>query len=214
MFLSGLFRSHRLPLLAYENAAVKTLGLFRHAKSDWHDSHARDFDRPLNARGRKGAAVMGGHIRDWCLERGLRWDRIVASPAVRTKETLEIAAMNSPGGGRLRYVINWDRRIYLASSATLMDVLREQDEQFDAVLLAGHNPGLEDLIFDLVPDDGSSPLRDVVEEKFPTAAFAVLELNIANWAELRHDCAALIHLARPRDLDSALGPEALGARKG
>ena len=186
---------------------MKTLGLFRHAKSDWHDPRARDFDRPLNARGRKGAALMGGHMRDWCQAQGVRWDRILASPSVRTSETLEIAAMNSPGGGRLRYVINWDRRIYLASSATLFDLLREEDAKVATVLMSGHNPGLEDLIFDLVPDDGSSPLRDEIEEKFPTAAFAVLELDIADWADLRANCARLVHLMRPRDLDPELGPE-------
>jgi phosphohistidine phosphatase len=189
---------------------MKTLGLFRHAKSDWHDPHARDFDRPLNARGRKGAAIMGGHIREWCLDHGLRWDRILGSPAVRTSETMEIAAQNSPGEGRLRYVINWDRRIYLASSATLIDILREQDDAFSGVLMSGHNPGLEDLIFDLVPDDGSSPLRDKVEEKFPTAAFAVLELDVEHWADITAGCAALVHLARPRDLDPALGPQGQG----
>ena len=185
---------------------MKTLGLFRHAKSDWHDPRARDFDRPLNARGRKGAALMGGHIREWCIEHKLRWDRLLASPAVRTSETLEVAAMNSPDGRPVRYVINWDRRIYLASSATLFDILREQDDGVRTVLMSGHNPGLEDLIFDLVPDDGSSPLRDMVEEKFPTAAFAVLELAIDKWADLQKDCAKLVHLARPRDLDPALGP--------
>ena len=185
MFLHHLpYTRPALPAV-HEKIAVKTLGLFRHAKSDWHDPRARDFDRPLNARGRKGAALMGRHIHDWCLERGLRWDRILASPAVRASETLEISAQKftgeepaSPGGNRLRYAINWDRRIYLASSATLIDILREQDDKFDAVLMAGHNPGLEDLIFDLVPDDGTSPLRDLVEEKFPTAAFAVMELDI------------------------------------
>jgi phosphohistidine phosphatase len=188
---------------------MKTLGLFRHAKSDWDDPRARDFDRPLNARGRKGAALMGGHIRDWCLARGLRWDRILGSPAVRTSETMEIAAQQYPTGGRLRYAINWDRRIYLASSATLIDILREQDDAINTVLMSGHNPGLEDLIFDLVPDDGSSPLRDTVEEKFPTASFAVLELHIAAWADVGLGCATFIHLARPRDLDPALGPHSL-----
>ena len=210
MFLSNQSQPRQVPIRNENTLILKTLGLFRHAKSDWHDPRARDFDRPLNGRGRKGAAMMGRHIREWCLERGLRWDRILASPAVRTSETLEITAMDSTGGGRLRYVINWDRRIYLASSATLIDILREQEEQVDAVLMAGHNPGLEDLIFDLVPDNGSNPLRDVVEEKFPTAAFAVLELDIAQWADLGNDCAALIHLSRPRDLDPALGPQGLG----
>ena len=70
----------------------------------------------------------------------------------------------------------------------------------------GVSPPLEDLIFDLVPDDGSSPLRDVVEVKFPTAAYAVLELNIDRWADLADKCAKLVHLTRPRDLDPELGP--------
>ncbi|MFC0590702.1 histidine phosphatase family protein [Novosphingobium aquiterrae] len=179
---------------------MKTLGLFRHAKSDWQDPRARDFDRPLNARGRKGAALMGRHIRD----HGIGWDHVIASPAVRCTETVEIAA---EAAGR-PLAVNWDRRIYLASSATLADLLREQDDRFTATLMVGHNPGLEDLIFDLVPDDGSSPLRDVVEIKFPTAAYAVLELDIARWADLADNCARLVHLMRPRDLDPALGPEA------
>ena len=73
--------------------------------------------------------------------------------------------------------------------------------------MVGHNPGLEDLIFDLVPDDGTSPLRDVVEEKFPTATFAVLELDIEHWDQAEPNCARLVHLVRPRDLDPALGPD-------
>ena len=34
---------------------MKTLGLLRHAKSDWDDIGTLDFDRGLNDRGRKGA---------------------------------------------------------------------------------------------------------------------------------------------------------------
>ena len=67
---------------------MKKLGLFRHAKSDWHDARARDFDRPLNERGRKGAAVMGRHIA----EHGVRWQRVLASPAVRAAEALDAQA--------------------------------------------------------------------------------------------------------------------------
>lgn len=178
---------------------MKILGLFRHAKSDWHDARARDFDRPLNKRGRKGAVIMGKHIRD----HGIRWDRILASPAVRVTQTLEIAAEAAGTDPS----VNWDRRIYLASSATLLDLLREQEDDLQAVMMVGHNPGLEDLIFDLVPDDGTSPLRDIVEQKYPTAAYAVLELDIASWAEAQEGCARLVHLVRPRDLDPTLGPQ-------
>ncbi len=180
---------------------MKILGLFRHAKSDWHDPRARDIDRPLNERGRKGAAVMGRHVRD----HGIAWDRIVSSPAIRCAETIEIAC---EAAGR-QAAVNWDRRIYLASSATLLDLLRETEGDPKAVLMVGHNPGLEDLIFDLVPDDGSSPLRDVVEVKFPTASYAVLELDIDKWSDLKDKCGKLVHLTRPRDIDPELGPGSL-----
>ena len=180
---------------------MKTLGLFRHAKSDWHDPRARDFDRPLNLRGEKGAGLMGRHIFD----HSVKWDKVIASPAVRVAETIELAAK---AAGR-PIAVNWDRRIYLASSATLLDLLREQKDDPDSVLMVGHNPGLEDVIFDLVPDDGSSPLRDLVEAKFPTASFAVLELDIERWNQLKDCCGKLVHLTRPRDLDPALGPEVM-----
>lgn len=177
---------------------MKLLGLFRHAKSDWGDPRARDFDRPLNERGRAGAEIMGRHIRD----HGVRWNRVISSPAVRCAETIELAC--HAAGQPVK--VNWDRRIYLASSVSLADVLREQEGDPAAILMVGHNPGLEDLIFDLVPDDGQSPLRDAVEEKFPTAAFAVLELKIDRWADLENRCGRLVHLTRPRDLSAELGP--------
>ena len=178
---------------------MKTLGLFRHAKSDWHDARARDVDRPLNARGIKAAQVMGVYIR----EHPQQWNKILASPAVRCAQTIEIAAQEA----KANLPITWERSIYLASSACLIDLLRELDEGLGAVLMVGHNPGLEDLIFDLVPDDGTSPLRDVVEEKFPTATYAVLELDIDRWEDIADGCARLVHIIRPRDLDAELGPQ-------
>ncbi len=177
---------------------MKTLALFRHAKSDWSDARARDFDRPLNARGHRGAKAMGAYIR----ETGRTFDRMIASPAVRAAETVEEA---SKAWG-CTFKVEWDRRIYLASSATLIDLLKEIEGDPSSILMIGHNPGLEDLIFDLVPDDGSSPLRDLVEEKFPTATFAVLELDIDRWPDLAERSARLVELKRPRDLDPALGP--------
>ena len=180
---------------------MKTLALFRHAKSDWSDARARDFDRPLNARGIRGAEAMGRHIRD----SGHAFDRIIASPAVRVAETIEVASR----AYCRTFPIEWDRRIYLASSATLIDLLREIAGDPAKLLMIGHNPGLEDLIFDLVPEDGSSPLRALVEQKFPTATFAVLECAIDRWADIDIGCARLTALTRPRDLDPTLGPELL-----
>jgi phosphohistidine phosphatase len=75
------------------------------------------------------------------------------------------------------------------------------------VLLIGHNPGLHELVFRLVDPDCETALFARAAEKFPTAAFAVLELAIDRWADCASGCGTLVHLARPRDLDPELGPE-------
>lgn len=178
---------------------MKRLTLLRHAKSDWDDPVSRDFDRPLNRRGEKAALLMGqfAHKRD------MRFDMLVASPAVRVVETLDVFFQ---GYGET-VDAHWDRRIYLASSPTLFDVVRDFPDHADSVLMAGHNPGLEELILDLVPDTRTSPLREDVEAKFPTASIAVLDLAIDRWRDARNDVATLASFTRPRDLDPALGPE-------
>ncbi len=177
---------------------MKTLTLLRHAKSGWDDPVARDFDRPLNPKGRRAAATMGRHMRS--LE--LAFDRVVASPAVRVEET--IAEIEAGYAGAL--APEWDRRVYLASAGMLLDVVRETDDRVGSLLLVGHNPGLEDLVLLLVPDERGS-LRDHVEEKYPTATLAELTFDVDSWAAVAAGGAMLARFVRPRDLDSALGPD-------
>jgi phosphohistidine phosphatase len=173
--------------------------VLRHAKSGWDDPVARDFDRPLNARGETAARMMGL----WMARNKVIPDHVIASPAVRVIETIDKVAT----GFGARIEVKWERRIYLASSATLMDVLREVDDSCQAVLIVGHNPGLEDLVLDLVPKGVDAALRDLVETKFPTAAIAELELPIASWSTLDRDLGRLNRFTRPRDLDPSMGPE-------
>ena len=42
---------------------MKYLILVRHAKSDWGNPSLRDFDRPLNERGKKDAPEMAGRLK-------------------------------------------------------------------------------------------------------------------------------------------------------
>ena len=174
---------------------MKTLGLLRHAKSEWDDMSLRDFDRGLNDRGRRGAAIMGGHIR----EHGVQWDVLLASPAERVKRTLEASGLEVP--------TRWDQQAYLADADALMGLLRRIGGDPAAVLLAAHNPGLQDLVFALVPPEAENDLFDELAEKYPTATFAVLELDIERWSDCRRGCGRLVHFSRPRDLDPELGPE-------
>lgn len=180
-----------------EVGLVKTLTLLRHAKSGWDDAVARDFDRPLNPKGRRAAQTMGRELR----RLGLSFDHVVASPAVRVEQTIDgvesgYARALSPA---------YDRRIYLASAGSLLDVVRETDDEYAHLLLIGHNPGLEDLVLLLAPDEPGT-LRDDVEEKYPTATLAELTFAVDCWAEVRERGGTLTRFIRPRDLDPDLGP--------
>ena len=177
---------------------MKTLTLLRHAKSGWDDPVTRDFDRPLNAKGKRAAQTVGRHLR----ELGLAFDHVVASPAIRVGETLD--AVVAGYGRKLAPV--WERRIYLASAATLLDVIHELPAGADRVLLVGHNPGLEDLVLMLVPE-AADGLRGLVEEKYPTATLAELTLAVDGWDGAAAGAAALTRYIRPRDLDATLGPD-------
>ena len=176
---------------------MKTLTLLRHAKSGWDDPVARDFDRPLNPKGQRAAAMVGRHIRSL----GLAFDHVVASPAVRVVETL--GQVGQGYGSDLAPA--WDSRIYLASAATLLDVVHDLPAGAAHVLLAGHNPGLEELVLFLVPDGGA--LRDEVEVKFPTATLAEIRFEADRWNDVAWGGGVLTRFVRPRDLDPSLGPD-------
>ena len=178
---------------------MKTLILLRHAKSGWDDHAARDFDRRLNLKGERAARTMGQHMR----RAGLSWDHAIASPAARVVETLE---QISAGYGRT-IEPEWDRRAYLASASMLLDLVHHAPAEAGALLLSGHNPGLEDLILLLVPDRAGDPLRDEVEAKFPTASVAVMTCGGDDWGDIATGTCVLTHFTRPRDLDTELGPD-------
>jgi phosphohistidine phosphatase len=72
---------------------------------------------------------MGRYVRNL----GMGFDLVVASPAVRVQETLQHFAI---GLGET-LAPQWDRRLYLASEATLLDVVRALPDTAESVLLAG-----------------------------------------------------------------------------
>jgi phosphohistidine phosphatase len=175
---------------------MKTLTLLRHAKSTWDDLVARDFDRPLNRRGRLAACAIGAEMR----RLGLAFDSVIASPAARVKETL--AEVEHGYGGPLTAA--FDQRVYLATLEKLLELVRNADDAARRVLLVGHNPGLERLAIAL---DGGGRLSDEVAVKYPTATLAEIALPVAHWREVRVGIGTLERFIRPRDLHPELGPD-------
>ena len=179
---------------------MKTLTLLRHAKSGWDDPVARDFDRPLNPRGRKAAATVGAEMK----ARGLAFDRILASPARRVVETLAEVAR---GYGSIDP--HYDERVYLAPPGALLELVRGTPDEVGRLLVVGHNPGLEALALLLTGDDGDA-LRAELAVKYPTGTVAEISLPDGSWRGVAPGTGRLVRFIRPRDLDPELGPDAEG----
>lgn len=170
---------------------ARELLLLRHAKSDW-DQACDDVDRPLNARGQHDAPRIGRWLRD----RKLPPDRVLSSPACRAAQTAHAVCAEL---GYPAERILWDKRLYLASLETLLDVLAEQNGPPHRLLLIGHNPGLEDLLEYLAEEP---PPRQPNGKLFTTATLAHLHLPADAARPTRHS-ARLHQIVRPRDLREA-----------
>ncbi|MGI8788616.1 MAG: SixA phosphatase family protein [Pyrinomonadaceae bacterium] len=160
---------------------MKTLYILRHAKSSWDDAILSDFERPLNERGLEAAPLMGEMMK----KNNFQPDIIISSPATRAKQTASLIKDAAQIVGEIKF----DERIYEASPRSLVEVVSEIDDRNETALIVGHNPGLESLIKILTGK----------LEPMPTAALAVVDLNIERWSEINSSTGSLRILIRPKD---------------
>lgn len=139
---------------------MRELILLRHAHAESAADGQDDIDRPLSRQGLAEAEAAG----QWLKQHGYVPDRIVASTARRTRETLEQVLQ------ALGYVEQLqDARIYDATPGTLMQVADEH-RAHNRVLMVGHNPGLEQMAA-LLASGQSGDFRGM-----PAGGIAVLTL--------------------------------------
>jgi phosphohistidine phosphatase len=168
---------------------VHVLYLLRHAKSSWSDPTLPHRERPLAARGRRGAKRIAEHPR-----LGIAPELILCSTSRRTRETLALIRPALADTATVRL----EAELYAASAGTLLERLHGVPEDVASVMLIGHNPGLQDLAL-LLASAGTGLER--LEAKFPTAALATLALPTATWSRLARADALLDAYAGPKELD-------------
>jgi phosphohistidine phosphatase len=174
---------------------VKRLLLLRHAKAVPGGPKTDDHARALAERGRGDAPAVGRYMRKWDLVPGL----VLCSTSKRTVETAELVFAEF----RVRPEIEYMAALYLAEPAQIVSILRKLPGDAKSVCVIGHNPGLEVCAGRLAREPVTRKERDifdVIEEKFPTGALAVLDFDIDRWRDLAPETGALIDFVRPRDL--------------
>lgn len=158
---------------------MKTLILLRHAKAAPQDE-AGDHKRPLSAKGRAAATLVGAKLKAM----GIKPELILVSTALRTRETYELVA----AAAGLKPA-EFEDEIYLASTMVILRRLKKVPSRTNSVLIIGHNPGLAELVRKL-PDPAESDMEVLAKSrlKFPPASCAVLDV-LTPWSEIQDgDC--------------------------
>ena len=113
-------------------------------------------------------------------------EQVLCSPAIRARETAELALSAAEISANVVY----DERIYEASPRQLLEVISEVDVNKSAVLLVGHNPGMEELLRALT----------CREEPMATGTLAKIDFNFDEWSRIGEDSGSLELIVRPNDL--------------
>lgn len=157
----------------------------RHAKSSWNNPGLRDFDRPLNNRGKKDAPKMGQYLKSL----DIIPDEIFSSTAERAKSTIlkVIREMDLPVSK-----ITWDENLYFNGSKSYIDAIRNAHHSSEIVMTVGHNPMTEDAVSVLSGNTSKKAIK--------TATIACFEFAVDSWNDIQFGPDALKWIVGPKDL--------------
>jgi len=150
--------------------SIKSLLLVRHAKSSWEDLSQKDFDRPLNDRGKKDAPAIAKRLRK---EKDTELDAIISSPAKRAFATAKFFA--DEFNVKKKNIIE-KPELYEASIEDFYTAIESIDDDYDSVALFSHNPGITAFV---------NQQTNVHVDDMPTCAVFALQIKIKSWKDFR-----------------------------
>lgn len=137
---------------------MQRLLVLRHGTTEEWRPGLLDADRSLTEAGHEQASAAGS----WLRAQGWLPERVVASPARRTRQT---AVETCRAAGIADGALTFDPRIYDARVETLEEIVSERNHA-ETLLLVGHQPGLGGLVVTLT--------QQVEPVRMPPGALAVL----------------------------------------
>lgn len=145
---------------------MKQLIIVRHAKAEDPTFQKPDFDRKLANRGVKDAEKMA-QILAQKIATPQKW---LISSAKRTTETAQVFQKYFDATDAK---VQYEKDCYLASAETWKEWISTNEETTDSLMIFGHNPGLNDLVMELIPS---------FYEMMPTCGIAVI--SIPSWQNI------------------------------
>ena len=163
---------------------MKIVCLVRHAKASRDDPSLRDFDRPLNTRGKKQAPWLGRRLEGSNVHPGV----IISSPAKRAIATAETLA------GGIQYPLEkiiTEPALYESGASAILGVIKGIARNHERAVVVGHNPALSDLMSYL-------SCREL--DELPAGGIVCLKFDVDSWEKIaRGKGEILFYDAPPRE---------------
>ena len=164
------------------------LYIMRHAKSDWSGPQISDFERPINRRGTRNAIRIG----QWMNENNYIPQKIISSPALRAKETIELVTEQITKFNLED--LTYDDELYLAGFTQLIEFINTYKDKVQSLMLVGHNPGIENLVNYLCDRSGDK------ETIVTTANLFIFKFSSDSF-NTAVDIIELVEAIKPRELN-------------
>ena len=161
---------------------MKRVFIARHTTKEREVVNEYDYDTELTAQGIEKAVKMAKYLAS----KDPKIDLIVASPAVRTRQTAEIFAKE------LDYTktIMLNEVLYMAFVNELIETITYTYDTVDTMLIVGHNPSLTALAVTLVG----------FKEKFEEGALMQIDFDCDSWIDIDKTNAKLISYTKPSNV--------------
>jgi phosphohistidine phosphatase len=157
---------------------MRYLWILRHGKAASKSSDGDDHSRPLTGRGRRQTTEVAAFLTTQLAAGRPLPDLVLSSSAARARATAEpVHAALGPS-----VPLDIESALYGADPDDIVTRLRLLPDETTAVMIVGHNPTFHDLALLLLSAGDPDPRARL--EAFPTAALALLALDLPTWSAL------------------------------
>ncbi|MBX7145723.1 MAG: histidine phosphatase family protein [Alphaproteobacteria bacterium] len=174
---------------------MKTLYLLRHGQAivKIPFTDLKDFDRTLTFQGKEEVEKTAKFIE----ENVPLPIKILCSSAKRTKETCHIIESKfSPQN----YETVYHDSFYHASQQEYLEEIKKTENNYDNLLLIGHNPTLTQFLFSLTKKEDQNWSILSTFHTMPTAGLGILKFHITKWENIIFNLGLLINIIDPHKL--------------
>lgn len=174
---------------------MKRLYILRHAQALNTPVGGKDFDRNLSSQGHDDAQALGKIIR----EKSYAPSLVLYSAAMRTFQTYDGLQL-----GKTQSHSNAD--LYDANAEYVIDIIHDLDDDYNSLMLIGHNPTIHELCMRLASEDSPPSFMQRLMQNYKPGTLSVFDCPCIFWNDLQLGENTLIDFQEPMDYNAADRP--------